>query len=181
VSHAPIAADPAKHLTDPRAALFSGVAWLVVVLYLAPHPYDANWARALLVLAPAACLPLLLPSFLERASMLRTVVRPRGAWLTSWWFVALIALAVAQSLDVGVVATLAALPWALLLAAFGVDAALGLRPREFFASPTALCVGAAPLLGIVGAAWTLFDRLGVRPLELPTAIVLLTAIHFHFA
>jgi YndJ-like protein len=182
VSRAPLAAAFAERVTAPRAAWAGGTVWLVVALYFAPHPYDANWARALLLLAPAACLPLLLPGFLRQAGSARSVLRRRGAWPARWWFIALVTFAVAQSLEVGVVATLAALPWALLLMVFGVDAAVGLlRPREFFASPTALCVGAAPLLGIVGAAWTLFDRLGVRPLELPAAIVLLTAIHFHFA
>ena len=33
----------------------------------------------------------------------------------------------------------------------------------------------------VGAAFLLIERLGVRPLGLPAVIVLLTAVHFHFA
>jgi hypothetical protein len=34
---------------------------------------------------------------------------------------------------------------------------------------------------IVGIAWLMFDRLGIRPIGFPTLIVLLTAVHFHVA
>lgn len=34
---------------------------------------------------------------------------------------------------------------------------------------------------MVGAAWAVSDRLGFRPLDFPTVIVLLTAVHFHYA
>lgn len=172
----------AERVCSKRAAFVGAAAWALAASIVAPHPYDASWARVLFLLAPAVCLPLLWHVFRAHAPFVQAKLRPRGIALVGWWAFATGALAFAQLLEPGALAALAAAPWALLLLTVGVDALRSaLRPRAWLASPTAACAGSAPLLALVGAAWTLFDRSGVRPLDLPPEIVLLTAIHFHFA
>lgn len=75
---------------------------------------------------------------------------------------------------------LRAVPWAcvlLLLAAVGVRRIVrrGRRPLAF------LCRDVGLIYAAVGAAWLMADRFGLRPLGFDEAIVLLTAVHFHFA
>jgi hypothetical protein len=165
-----------------RLALVGVLAWCVVAWWIAPDPLDQDWARLLLLLAPFVCLPLLLPELLAHEHSSSTAWRPRGRTLVVWWICASSSFGISQFLAPGPTAVATALPWALLLATFGAHAALGLlHLRRLLRSPATFCVGAAPLLGLVGAAWSIFDRLGVRPLDLHSEIVLLTAIHFHFA
>lgn len=53
--------------------------------------------------------------------------------------------------------------------------------RGAFARLDALCPVAAFLYSLVGAAWLVASRLGLNPLGFQEPIVLLTAVHFHYA
>lgn len=78
--------------------------------------------------------------------------------------------------------TLPYLAFTLLLALFGAARFLErgrglpgpLRPAE-----TAVDAGLVYIA--VGGGWLLLDRIGLRPMDFPAIIVLLTAVHFHFA
>jgi hypothetical protein len=66
----------------------------------------------------------------------------------------------------------------------GLLAAIGLlRVRQFGLkrSLDGLCRDAALMFAVVGGVWTLADRGGFRPLDLAPNIVVLTAVHFHYA
>jgi hypothetical protein len=93
---------------------------------------------------------------------------------------AAIALAASFAFDQGWVAATLAAPWlavTLLLAAAGVYRLIGNGFR--FDSTTA---EAAALLFIpVGGGWAVISRAGFRPQDFSHAIVLLTAVHFHYA
>jgi hypothetical protein len=73
-------------------------------------------------------------------------------------------LALAQLLQPGLAAAALALPWIV-----AVLLQLGRAP------------GLPILYALVGAGWALFDRAGLRPLHFDPVIVLLTAVHFHYA
>ena len=162
-----------------RAALIGGASWCTALLIARPYIFGVDWARALLLLAPLVVLPLL---FETCSGVARKPAGSREWRLTVAWSVAVCALAWAEFLPVGRSATLFASPWAAMLLAFGLrEWSVARHPLELLRSPAVLCARSAPLLGIVGAVWLLFDRAGVRPLDLPEELVLLTAIHFHFA
>jgi len=90
------------------------------------------------------------------------------------------ALAASFAFDQGSVAAILAAPWlvvTLLLAAAGARRLVGNGFR--FDSTTA---EAAALLFIpVGGGWAIISRAGLRPQDFSHAIVLLTAVHFHYA
>mgnify|MGYP000574657772 CR=1 FL=1 len=83
-------------------------------------------------------------------------------------------------LDPGVFAGALALPWLVVvscIAWFGMQRFLtrGLKPLEELAIDSAL------VYIVVGGGWFVFARFGIRPLQFSPTIVVLTAIHFHFA
>src|SRR5581483_1076477 len=68
------------------------------------------------------------------------------------------------------------LVFTILVALFGLGRLIQ-RPTGF----EQFCVVAAALYLPVGGTWLVASRLGYRPLGFSTAIVLLTAMHFHYA
>lgn len=171
-------------LTPGARALGGGAVWLVFVLLTRPGPFEPTWIPALLLLAPLTLLPLGL-DLVERAGAPAGGEGPgapagllRVAGVLQLPAAAL--LAGSYLLTQGAVAAVLALPW---LAATAVLAAAGLlRLRERGLQPVAdLALDAGLVYLVVGAAWAVSDRLGFRPLDFPTVIVLLTALHFHYA
>lgn len=53
--------------------------------------------------------------------------------------------------------------------------------RKLIENPAELCFGIAQFYVPIGALWLLASRLGMEPLGFSEPIILLTAIHFHFA
>jgi YndJ-like protein len=95
---------------------------------------------------------------------------------------AAVVLALAFTMPQGAVAAALAVPW---LAVTGLVAlAAGLR---FLRDPDRLRLGpryatdAAVAFLAIGASFALIDRLGARPLGFASEVILLTAVHFHFA
>lgn len=165
-----------------RAALVVGVLWCAARITLAPNPYDVSWAHALLLLAPAVILPLLHGLWMQHFGTATSRWFPRGRGLCAWWAVAILTLVASEAFDPGPLAIAAALPWAGLVAVYGLEVVLvAARSRRIPVLPATWCAAAAALLGVIGVAWLIFDHAGIRPLDLHSEIVLLTAIHFHFA
>jgi hypothetical protein len=164
-------------------ALGGGAGWLAVVGHLGPSPFETDWARALLLLAPMVLVPLILG-----------LVRPRAGdsrWTAIAWRAAVIAvvpaalaLVAAYTRPQGPGAAALAAPW---LGFAGILACLGLTRivRRWRRNRSELLPGLAVEAGLVylavGGAWALLDRWGARPLGFEPVIVLLTAIHFHYA
>lgn len=160
------------------SALIGGVIWLLFVTFLHPNPFEREWAISLLLLSPLFLVPLALrltispdrqklPSLPWRAA---AVLQPLAAVL----------LVPAFSLPEGMAAALLAVPWwtvTALVALVGLHRfwQRGLFPLE------ELCIDAGLTYLVVGGTWTVLARLGARPLGFKDIIVLLTAIHFHYA
>lgn len=82
----------------------------------------------------------------------------------------------------GVIAAVLSLPWLAVTATVALAAGLRLlmdparfRPNIRHATDAAIAFLA------VGATFATIDRLGARPFDFPSEIILLTAVHFHFA
>lgn len=175
----PFAAGPTRARAGRHgrvAALVGAAVWVAVVLVARPAPFATAWIRVLLLFAPLVLVPLALDLVLARwGAGAATARRLRVGQLAT-------ALLLAGSflLRPGPAAAALALPWLALTAAI---AALGLRrllrrgPRPL--AEAVIDLGAAYLA--VGGAWTLADRLAYQPLGFATAIVALTAVHFHYA
>lgn len=146
-----------------------------VGLRLAPlehgrDPMSRAIAIAVLVVVPLALA--LLPSAgprWDRGHALVAATQP----------IAAMSVAISLSIGVGPVAGALASVWmsfALLVAWLGVSR---LRPSDRGAMAIGLAAG--PLMLPVGAAWLVASRIGLRALGFDPVIVLLTAVHFHYA
>jgi len=154
------------------AFLGAGI-WLGVT---APLPRDSQWMiTSLLLFVPLVLIRLGFAFMIPHGHVIRY----------RWWYTvsysqlpAAIFLTAAFLTPAGTVAGLLALPWfcfTLLLAGLALD--------EIRHRPTLVEFGrlGAMLLLPVGAAWALMSRSGLQPLGFAPIIVLLTAVHFHYA
>lgn len=151
--------------------------WLVVLAILRPALTDRVWAEAILMFAALVLFPLAMrlvaiDHTLADLRLRRVIDRLQ--------LPSALLLGAALLQDPGLLAAVLALPWLLTL---GLTAALGLRRfsrRPSWLSPEA-CVDLSLVYLVVGGAWAVLDRAGMRPLDFQPVIVLLTAIHFHYA
>jgi stage V sporulation protein SpoVS len=82
----------------------------------------------------------------------------------------------------GVVAALLSLPWLGLTAGVALVAGLRLlKDPDRFRPDVRHATDAALAFLAVGATFATIDRLGARPLDFTPEVILLTAVHFHFA
>ena len=145
------------------------------------------WARALLAVGALVVVPLglhLAEWAFERPAL---DSYPSSAWARSSpklrfvvLLVAGVALAIAQWFSPGAMAAGLAAPWLLVTA---LIALVGLaRAWHFRRGPLPAFVAACGMVYLaIGGGWALADRAGIRPLGFDPAIVLLTAVHFHYA
>lgn len=168
--------DPSRYAV--RSTQIGAMVWVLMLAWQLPSPQTSAWAIALLQLAPLVLVPLAL-----------RLVEPDGTWIVLraawrlailWQLPAALLLAIAFLLDQSPLATALALPWlitTMLIAFTGV-----LRVRlEGWRSWQETATSAGLVYIAVGGVWTMLDRLGVQPLSFDPIIVLLTAIHFHYA
>ncbi len=162
-----------------RISLGVGAAlWLGRVVMTGVAPRHASWAVTLLLFSPLVLFPLLL-ALLQREwwptsarRWLDWVIRLQGpaAWL----------LVSACLVPHGVTSALLTLPW---LAVTGLIAGCGMM-RFLSRSQhglSELCLEAGLVYVVVGSMWLMLWRLGRWPLGYRDVIVLLTAVHFHYA
>lgn len=166
------------HRTSIWAALGFGV-WCALLISFQPQPRDVLWARWLLVLPPLVLVPLGL-RLRQRATSGQsdsTRLAPRVAIVG---LPAALCLTVSQRLEQGWSVALLATPWLMIA---GLIAFAGARDawQHRRAGVARLCLDAGLVYLAVGAAWAVIDRSGWRPLDFEPVIVMLTAIHFHFA
>jgi hypothetical protein len=131
--------------------------WGAWLLWLRPAPLAANWAFALLGLAATVVVPLGLHTL---------------AYRTRWSLLPASLLLVSMVCEPGRLAWLLSLPWLLFLAWVTVQ---GVRLRIHPWGPI------ATLYAIGGAVWLACDRWPCTPMGFPPQIVVLTAVHFHYA
>lgn len=132
----------------------------------------------LFLLAPWIVIPLatsLIPSLNEPGSPAEQ--RPALRWII---FAAAGLATISFFLSTGIFAASVASAWLLVCAFFALR---GLRRfwRYRAHSYSQFCFAAGEAYLIVGGAWLVASRLGLQPVGFQEPIVLLTAVHFHFA
>jgi hypothetical protein len=151
--------------------ILSGIGFIIWLALLLPVPFAPRapgLIDRLFLLAPLAIVPLGMSlQLLPRAVR---VAQPVCA-----------ALVVVSSLSrTGIVAALLTVPWLLLGAACALIGLLRLR-QSGVRRVDELCLNAAIIYWPVGCLWLVISRLGMNPLGFSDDIVLLTAVHFHYA
>lgn len=95
-------------------------------------------------------------------------------WPWPYGLIAALSLLLSYSLPVGVGAAIGLVPWVGLLLVWSIH-----RRREN--ADRHILARLAPFWLLVAAGWTMADRFGWEPLGFSPIIVLLTAVHFHYA
>jgi hypothetical protein len=89
-------------------------------------------------------------------------------------------LALSFRLPQGLSAAALAVPWLVVVGMLAVLGVVRFLKRGWRPLPE-LCLDFGLVYAVIGGAWTVLTRLGARPLNFEDVIVLLTAIHFHYA
>lgn len=145
----------------------------MVALWLGP-----TWEHLLLLVGPLAVVPLGLGLVGERSDPGARGVFWRAAVVTQ--LPAAFLLAGSLALEPGTVAGSLAAPWLLVTVLMALLAVTRLMSRQ--GGPIAeLAIDAGLAMSAVGGTWTVLTRAGIQVLDFSPVIVLLTAVHFHFA
>jgi YndJ-like protein len=141
-------------------------AWIALSL-----PLEA----AILLFAPLVLVPLGLDLIVPKS------VSDRVTWTSAWLQLPAAILLAASFLPVqGPLAALLATPWLIVTLLFAARGTELLRRHGLRLDYKAAAI-AALLFIPVGGAWAVISRAGLRPQGFSPAIVLLTAVHFHYA
>lgn len=169
--------EPLSNGATAMSAAVAGAVAAGMAFFLVPAPLAAR----ILLVAPLLVVPALLHLPGPAIPRLGPVARLAG-WPT---LLAALPLIIAFSLPAGPLALVFALPWLAFTAVVAVAAILdaltrlrGLRQRQTL--DTLIVDGALGFLA-TGALFLAFDRIGIAPLGFAPQIILLTAVHFHFA
>ena len=160
------------------SALIGAGCWLMVVVLLHPSPFHLRWGVALLLLSPLVLVPLGLGLVADEE---QSAIEARlWRWIGILQLPAALTLMLAFTLPNGWQAAMLATPWlivTILIALCGLFRGWrrGARPL----AETSIDAGLIYLA--VGGLWAVASRFGARPLNFDPVIVLLTAIHFHYA
>jgi hypothetical protein len=158
----------------PGRVLFGAAAWLVILLVSIFHADRYKLIELLLLLAIWVLVPLglaLLPSRPRSKSIsLRSRTQIPAALLVTGSFL----------FDRGVVAALLAGAWLIVCAICFQDGTLRLIESQLKSLPQ-FCFAAGEAYLLIGGAALILSRLGLQPMSFQEPIVLLTAVHFHFA
>ena len=146
-------------------SLLSFGAVVFTFLLFPDSPKELNWVKIILLFAPS----LLIPIWLQAQFSISNQGLVAGTWLLGFAFL----------LPQGKLAASLALPWLVYTLWLGYRC---LFPKQQLSCATGSWSGRAAFLFLpVGAAWAVADRLGFQPLGFQATIVLLTAVHFHYA
>ena len=161
-----------------RNAVVGGALWTVLLLASSSQIARLSTIEMLFLLAPLVIVPLgleLCAQFLPSPEIMSSVRIAKFSQLPA----ALCAM-VSFSLRPGLLAALFAAPWLLFGCGMGI-AALWNVFRGRIKTLASACANVSFLYLPVGCAWLVASRLGLTPLNFQEPIVLLTAVHFHFA
>ncbi|MCI0393334.1 MAG: YndJ family protein [Chloroflexi bacterium] len=147
---------------------------MAVLFWWRPGLLAERWAVLLLLLAALVLAPLALR--LARPAGPETLWR----WIGRLQLPAALLLVAAFFRPAGPTAAFLTLPWLLATVLVALAGGLNLWVRRL-GPAEALCLDAGLVYLAIGGGWAMLDRLGARPLGFAPAIVLLTAVHFHYA
>ena len=146
-------------------SLLSLGAVVFTILLLPDSPQELNWVKIIFLFAPT----LLIPLWLYSQFKIKNISFLLGAW----------SLGLAFLMPKGMWAGYLAIPWLLFTICLGYNALFTTQQPSL---ATGSWSGRAAFLFLpVGAAWAVADRLGWQPMGFQATIVLLTAVHFHYA
>lgn len=151
---------------------------MIWILWHLPQPRSLQWPTMILISAVTILVPL----------GVQLIKRVDGRFVPNLWWMwlhrlslpAALLFVIAYFLPQGVAAGWLVIPWLLwsiTLTFLGVYIVWRADQR----SPDRLIRAAGMIFLSVGGVWALFDRFGLRPLDFDPIIVLMTAVHFHFA
>ncbi len=166
----------------PRTGLIGAAVgatfWVLSLAWQVEGLRSMAWSAALLGLAALALAPLVLDLAGEVGE--GGISRRLLDWARLLHMPAAVMLAVSLRLEPGWVAAALVMPWLGLAGMLAVAGAVRIGRRGVW--PLASLVRDAGLVMlVVGGAWTVADRLGLRPMGFGADIVQLTAVHFHYA
>jgi len=161
-----------------RKAIAGGVLWAVLVAVSQLQWARLNTIELLFLLGPLVVVPLgleLCVRFTHEKEMGLPIRVARKMQLPA----ALCAIA-SFWLPQGNAATILALPWFVFGSFVGLEGFMAFIRGEFRKLKSA-CLIVSFLYLPIGCAWLVASRLGLSPMGFQEPIVLLTAVHFHFA
>jgi hypothetical protein len=156
--------------TQSKTILMGFIVWLALVFFWHPSVKHDDWARLLVFLAVLVFVPI-------GFSLLNDLFKKLD-WVLKFAPIAAIPLIIAFHLPPSVKTAVLTIPWVLISIIVFFKSVEHLRLKPFVSEMT---FTAAQMFLPVGAFSALFDRLGWQPLGFDAAIILLTAIHFHYA
>lgn len=158
------------------SAFFGALVWLLLQMVWLADSYETDLIERILLLGVLVIVPLGLPlvplssRLAPTAYWLAVVLQPLGA----------AAVIASTFVPRGFVAALLASVWLIVTIAIAFLGLWRLRQNEL-RSTEEVSIDAALLYLPVGAVWLVMSRLGIQPLGFGDTIVLLTAVHFHYA
>ena len=164
--------------TNERMYLAAGfVIWLLLFLVDLPFIGDLSAIARLLLFAVlvVAPLPLALVASADELSTPWPLRVARAVCGPAAYFVA-----ASMLLPPGDLAALLTLPWLAFTALVALSGLTRLLAHRF-SSAAEICLAAGLLYLPVGGIWLTLSRYGASPLGFGDTIVLLTAVHFHYA
>ena len=159
-------------------AIVGGV-WLVFFLLPLSHSWEGELIQRILLLGVVVIVPL-------GSALIISVTKSRSKffrWAVRAHRYAALAVLISALLDPGFLSAALASLWLVATGLFGLDGLIGLyrlRHSDLRTVPT-LSLLAGMIYLPIGAVWLIMSRLGIQPLGFGDTIVLLTAVHFHFA
>jgi hypothetical protein len=159
------------------SAIIGGLVWLLLLVAVQAESETIALITQLLLLAVLVFVPLALGlatpgGAVGGARLLGLAERTQP--------IAAVATAAAFLLPSGVLPGILTISWLIFAAITAASGMLRLVDRRMHDLPE-LCIGVGLLLLPVGGFWLVMARFGLRPLGFGHTIVLLTAVHFHYA
>lgn len=153
--------------------------WLICLLLWRPVPFEVEWAVSLLLFSPLVLIPL---GFrLARQDSPFKLEEGLSRWIEYLQFPSTLFLVISYFFPQGnTFAILFSLPWLAMTGLFSLWGLIRVWKRGLFPLPE-LGIQMGFIFLSVGGGWTVLNRAGMRPLDFDAVIVLLTAIHFHYA
>ena len=165
-------------LSSRTSTIFGAIIWLLLLAIPLPTDAQLEPIARLLLLAVLVITPLALPLAAPPERAHYAILAQRAAIVAQPFAAALAIVAFYQ--PAGRAAALLAAAWLLPTGLAALTGMLRLLSRRNGRADE-LSVDAGLIYLPVGAVWLLFNRLGLNPLAFGDTIVLLTAVHFHYA
>jgi hypothetical protein len=161
-----------------RGAIAGGVLWIGLMAAARLHWARLNTIELLFLLGPLVVVPLGLGLAIRFNQITQIGLPIRIA--RKLQLPAALCLIASFWLPQGIAATILALPWFVFGCYVGLEGLTALV-RGGFTNLRIACASVSFLYLPIGCAWLVASRLGLTPMGFQEPIVLLTAVHFHFA